>query len=1036
MGGKNKGKKAKTPGKVSFQEPQHDTEEGDTKQKYAKTPAPSGGKSVKLNSTQKHSTSKSAQKKIQQRQKTPHPDAEGEARKNGGSWTQVDDVVAFKTPQSVMKGAGSKKAKSASKTSNTDRSRDSQASVSTVKASSNNKSTNGKTKKSRSSTGSEDQQRVQQQLFQGEESNSEEEDGLLQRYSIHENTMDIGKDGDDSSDDEDISQLWPTSKDSSQEDTSSEEEEEEESEERHEQENHSKQDVNDSWPKNLISTEAESTSEDEGGAEEEAGEHQDEEEESASDDAGEHSGSLTSSRQQNLISTEVVASSEEDQEESEESGSNSDDSESKMVSDQAPSKSNDSVHDGASNEKQLLPSDDEDEGEPSGEAKEFWSSSEDNEETDNDSEEESGDDDVEQQFLQRPKEAKGINLEKAGQELDEAEESMQQEADEDMQLHIQSSAPDTGEDTALEGEHTEDFFSSFHLPTPEELLKEEYSPPDLNAIKERMQIVTAILADFNQRRDPNRARAEYMEVLAHDLKNFYGYAPDLIDLFLRLFSPAETIHFLEANEQPRPTVIRVNTLKTRRRELAQALINRGVNVDPLAPWSKVGLKVYESAVPIGATPEYLSGHYMLQSASSFWPCIALGVKPGERILDMAAAPGGKTTYIGQLMKNKGLLVANDSKRERTHALVANLHRMGMTNSIVCNYDGTQLPNVMTGFDRVLLDAPCTGLGVISRDPSIKSQKTYPDVLRMAHLQKKLLLAAIDCADADSKTGGVVVYSTCSVSAEENEAVVDYALRKRYVKLLPLTPHAAINKKDKQPNNNNNDDKEKDKQETEDLDVGLAGLTRHQHRRFHPSLTLSRRFYPHVHNMDGFFVAKLKKFANFVRTNENGRSDSDGEEDNDQELNQDHEDSLRQESNLEESEGGMQGKKKRKSDTQSKQKSGNKQPQGKSKEKRTDRKRNKRHAENVAQSEGASKQQKTKKSKKLPSEMSAAADTDRMGNIAEEAVSTLTKKKEEAERKQQQHKSGQHLLDKFGRGTVTSSAAPKKGKKGKHAKMSS
>ena len=124
-------------------------------------------------------------------------------------------------------------------------------------------------------------------------------------------------------------------------------------------------------------------------------------------------------------------------------------------------------------------------------------------------------------------------------------------------------------------------------------------------------------------------------------------------------------------------------------------------------------------MPIGATPEYLAGHYILQSASSFLPVIALAPQPNEKILDMAAAPGGKTTYIAQLMKNTGVLIANDLKKDRIKSLNANLARLGVTNSVVVNYDGRKINKVYQKFDRVLLDAPCTGIGVISRDPQIK-----------------------------------------------------------------------------------------------------------------------------------------------------------------------------------------------------------------------------------------------------------------------------------------------------------------------------
>ena len=191
-------------------------------------------------------------------------------------------------------------------------------------------------------------------------------------------------------------------------------------------------------------------------------------------------------------------------------------------------------------------------------------------------------------------------------------------------------------------------------------------------------------------------------------------------------------------------------------ETSQNIILRGVSLDPIAEWSKVGLKIYESSVPIGATPEYLAGHYILQSPSSFLPVMTLAPQPNERVLDMAAAPGGKTSYIAQLMKNTGILVANDLKKERLKSLNANLHRLGVSNAVVVCQDGRRLPKMFSKFDRVLLDAPCTGLGVIARDPQIKVQKTQKDVQKLSHLQKELILAAIDCVDAHSKTGGYVV----------------------------------------------------------------------------------------------------------------------------------------------------------------------------------------------------------------------------------------------------------------------------------------
>lgn len=124
--------------------------------------------------------------------------------------------------------------------------------------------------------------------------------------------------------------------------------------------------------------------------------------------------------------------------------------------------------------------------------------------------------------------------------------------------------------------------------------------------------------------------------------------------------------------------------------LLQNLINRGVNLDPVG---RVGLVVYSSQVPMGATPEYLAGHYIIQGAASFLPVEVLDPQENERILDMCAAPGGKASHIAALMKNTGVLFANDVNQDRLKAVVGNFHRLGITNSVVCSYDGRKLPTV-------------------------------------------------------------------------------------------------------------------------------------------------------------------------------------------------------------------------------------------------------------------------------------------------------------------------------------------------------
>jgi len=453
---------------------------------------------------------------------------------------------------------------------------------------------------------------------------------------------------------------------------------------------------------------------------------------------------------------------------------------------------------------------------------EFIGGGEDSDDSESESESESEDEDEEDELLPIERKSRKMDAEKAKKASEARLEQLQVNVKDEETYQLPSSSSESSD-----GEYDDD---------DDERRKKSASStkdiPDLTSIQQRIQEVVRVLADFKNRRAPDRSRNDYLERLTSDLATYYGYNHFLIRYFIDTFSVPETMELLEANETQRPVTLRTNTLKIRRRDLAAQLINRGVNLDPIGKWSKVGLLVYDSRVPIGATPEYMAGMYMLQSASSFLPCMALSPQEGERVLDVAAAPGGKTTYLAALMRNTGMIFANEFQKKRLNSLVANLQRMGCTNSVVCNYDGRQLPKVLGYVDRVLLDAPCSGTGVIAKDSSVKVSKSTEDIAKCAHLQKELLVAAVDCCDANSKSGGYIVYSTCSVTVEENEQVVDYILKKRDVKIVSTG-----------------------------LEFGRKGFTSYRGKTFHPSVSECRRFYPHVHNMDGFFVCKLQKMSN-------------------------------------------------------------------------------------------------------------------------------------------------------------------------------
>lgn len=182
---------------------------------------------------------------------------------------------------------------------------------------------------------------------------------------------------------------------------------------------------------------------------------------------------------------------------------------------------------------------------------------------------------------------------------------------------------------------------------------------------------------------------------------------------------------------------------------------------------------------LSTTSEYLLGYFYVQEFASQLPAAVLAPQPGERVLDMCSAPGSKTTQVAALMGNTGSIVALEPNFERAKKLMNNLERMGVVNCIVYQKDAKYADDLGMPFDKVLLDAPCSGN--FSNDLEWFEKRTIEDVKQKAREQKKLIGAAI----ASLKPGGTLVYSTCSLEPEEDEDVVEFAMDEYGVELMEI-----------------------------------------------------------------------------------------------------------------------------------------------------------------------------------------------------------------------------------------------------------
>jgi len=266
--------------------------------------------------------------------------------------------------------------------------------------------------------------------------------------------------------------------------------------------------------------------------------------------------------------------------------------------------------------------------------------------------------------------------------------------------------------------------------------------------------------------------------------------------------------------------IRVNPHKVTDTELVQTLTEQGVQLEKI-PFLDHGYKVKSSPFSLGATIEYLLGFYSLQETASQYPMQVLAPTSSDLVLDMASAPGGKTTQASAYMQNKGTIVAIDVNRERLYATENNVERCGVTNASIHHIDALDLPE-KPGFTKVLLDAPCSGNYVT--DPNWFNKRAQQDIIRNVEQQKRLLAKA--CALL--KPGGTLVYSTCSLEPEENELNIQWLLDNYTIELAPLSG------------------------------PGSPALKEINNTILHEQVAYCRRFWPEQTGSQGFFVARVVK----------------------------------------------------------------------------------------------------------------------------------------------------------------------------------
>lgn len=271
-----------------------------------------------------------------------------------------------------------------------------------------------------------------------------------------------------------------------------------------------------------------------------------------------------------------------------------------------------------------------------------------------------------------------------------------------------------------------------------------------------------------------RSKAEYEDLnIKNDVKRIsvkYSYPKWMVRMWAEQYGIEFTEEYCKASNEPAQFVIRVNTLKISVDELKDKLEKNGILVDN-------GLYIQEalivkSPVDVNRLEEYKNGYFVIQDESSMIAVKSLDVKQDDTILDICAAPGGKTTYTAQLMNNCGKIIARDIYEKKVDDMKQRAEALGIKNIEFEVFDAEQLDEAsIDRYDKVIADIPCSGLGVIRRKPDIKLKKTEIDTEAIINIQRNILINAAKYV----KIGGVLLYSTCTLNENENDLNLQWFL---------------------------------------------------------------------------------------------------------------------------------------------------------------------------------------------------------------------------------------------------------------------